>query len=317
MIIKVPYRINWAGAYLDCIDEPVITSVIDKYITVDIEDLQKDYMVIYSAEVNESYGVQLTPKIKESKVNSWIDYVDGCVAVFARNDIKLKQGCQLYVYNDLPSGIGVSSSAAFIIAIIKAICIVNKIELDDSVIAGFGYWVEHDYLGIPCGRMDFKAVLHEPGLWKINTGTCDLAQDKLISKENYCGLLIYNDVHNHATDSKFTDNVAKIRGTKFNYTYNKAVAEYISREESIVNCINYLDDKVDKHLLASYLDSSDTNIKRWLDLPDYYLEYDGILGSKVVGSGLRGAHFLLIDPEKEADIRRALSDKYKIESCII
>lgn len=314
MIIKIPYRINWAGAYLDCIHEPVITSIINKYITAEVEKISDDFIIVYSEELNESYRAYFCPRIKKLDFNQWTDYVDGCIAVFSRNDIRITQGCQIKVSNDLPSGIGVSSSAAFIIAIIKSICVVNRIELDDSVIAGWGYWVEHDYLGIPCGRMDFKAVLHGPGIWKVNTDTCNLAADKLLSKDEYSGLLIYNETHNHSTDSKFTDNVAKIKGTKFNYSYDKATAKYISCEESIVNCINYLEYKFDKQLLASYLTSSDTNIKSWLDLPNCYLEYDGILGSKIVGSGLRGAHFLLINKEKEFEIRQELSDKYKVES---
>jgi hypothetical protein len=36
--------------------------------------------------------------------------------------------------------------------------------MSTDLIAHLGYWVEHDYLNIPCGRMDFKAVLHKPGI---------------------------------------------------------------------------------------------------------------------------------------------------------
>ena len=38
MEFKIPYRINIAGAYLDCIEEPVVTATIDKYLTFQFKE---------------------------------------------------------------------------------------------------------------------------------------------------------------------------------------------------------------------------------------------------------------------------------------
>ena len=319
MIIKVPYRLNWAGAYLDCIDEPVITSIINKYITAETDELPgcntDDYVWVYSEEMGEAFQTPICPQIRRALTTNWKDYVNGCIAAFSRNNFTLTKGCYIKISNDLPSGIGISSSAAFIVAILKVISEVNNLNLSDSLIAELGYWVEHDYLGIPCGRMDFKAVLHEPGIWKINTDTCDLSQDKLVSKDSYSGILVYRKQHNNANNVKFMYNVARIRGTKFNFNYDKHTAEYISCEESVVNCINYLDySNIDKSLLACFLDNSDANIRRWLDLPRYHFEYMGVWGSKLLGSGINGAYFLLVDPDKQNELLQTLAVDYTVES---
>ena len=320
MEIKIPYRVNWAGAYLDCIDEPVITSIIDKYITVKSESNGKQVVRITSKEFDETYVATFEPALKRNY--KWTDYVDGCIAVFAKNDIKLHYGIDAIIENDLPSGLGVSSSAAFIIALLKAISYHNWLELDDSVIAGFGYWVEHDYLKIPCGRMDFKAVLHNKGIWKINTDTSDLSRDKCLNKDNYNGLLIYKEKHSNSTDAKFIENVLKIRNTKLNLNIDQATAQYINFEESIVNCISWWanDKGLNETFMGCSLIQSNLNIKLWLglDKPPATIDFklEGVYGAKIVGSGLKGAYFLLVNNEqKEEIIKKLEQDTWNVIVC--
>ena len=318
MELKIPYRINWAGAYLDCVDESVIASPINKYINFTFFRNETKKVKVFSSEFNEEYTTDLQPRLLRDF--KWTDYIDGCVAVFNKNDFVLHFGCDIIVNNDLPSGIGVSSSAAFIVGIIKCIAEVNKLNLSDNIISKFAYWVEHDYLGIPCGRMDFKAVLHKPGIWKIHTDTDDLTKDRLLDKSEYTGLLLYkNKKHDHSTDPKFIDNVSKIRNTKFNYKVDFDTQCYISLEENIVNSITYLsnNDKITASYLGQFLNQSSINIQRWLGLETNLITLPGaIYGDKIVGSGLRGAHFLLVDPEKINEIKAPFEkDNWNIIVC--
>ena len=164
--------------------------------------------------------------------------------------------------------------------------------------------------------MDFKAVLHKPGIWKINTNTDNLYQDKKLDNLSSTGLLIYKEhcSHTHVTDGKFLENVSKIRNTKFNYDIDEKTAMYIGFEESIVNVLNYLgsEEKLTEDYLGQFLNQSCLNIKSWLNIDTSDIRLDGIYGEKIVGSGLRGAHFLLINKEKEFEIRQALGEKYNI-----
>ena len=59
--------------------------------------------------------------------------------MFNKNDFVLHFGCDIIVNNDLPSGIGISSSAAFIVGIIKCIAEVNKLNLSDNIVSKFSY----------------------------------------------------------------------------------------------------------------------------------------------------------------------------------
>lgn len=309
MIIKVPYRINWAGAYLDCIEKPVVTSVINKYIKVKSKSRDDNKVSVFSNEFNTIYETDLCPNL--NRRFSWTDYIDGCIAVFVRNNIFIKQGCSMLIDNDLSSGLGVSSSAAFIVAVLKTICYWNNLDLSDSLIAKFGYWVEHDYLQIPCGRMDFKAVLHEHGIWKIDTSTDDLAADSRLDDKHYEGLLIYNEQHNHSADSRFMNIVSRIK----NAEANTLLGQFIHFEECIVDSIAWRANEkgLNESWLGMFLNYSMINLKRNLFDEKFELNnLEGVYGDKLVGSGLKGAHFLLINKEYKEELMKELSKDYNI-----
>ncbi len=60
----------------------------------------------------------------------------------------------LWVCSDLPSGRGFSSSAAFCLATLDALAQAAGETLDAFELAELAYQVEHDLLGVACGRLD-------------------------------------------------------------------------------------------------------------------------------------------------------------------
>ena len=315
MEFKIPYRINIAGAYLDCIEEPVVTATIDKYLTFQFKERFDDEVWVYSEEFGKSYKTDISPKANNQK--DWTRYVDGCITVFTRNNMRLFKGCDIVVKNDLPSGIGISSSAAFIIGIINCLSYANKFWLSTDTIASFGYWVEHDYLNIPCGRMDFKAVSHAPGLWKIDTANISLEKDYLLDNKHYTGLLLYKEQHEHLTDEKFINIVRDIKDAKYNFRNNISM-QYINFEKSIVDGIVWeaQNDKLNEGYLGSFLYSSYVNIKA--NILNEYPHIDkpeGVYGSKLVGSGLKGASFVLINPDFKDELIKYYEKEYNVVEC--
>ena len=312
MEFKIPYRINIAGAYLDCIEEPVITATIDKYLTFSCNKRDDDVIIVDSKEFPGLCITDLMPHVHLQK--HWAEYVNGCVAAFTRNNFKLKFGCDIIVENDLPSGIGISSSAAFIVGIVKCIAYANDLDLSADLVAGMGYWVEHDYLNIPCGRMDFKAVLHEPGLWKVETVNNLLSDDYLVDTKHYIGLLLYKEQHEHITDEKFVNIVRDIKDAKYNFKEN-LLSQYINFEKNIVDCLVWRaqDNKLTDTWLGMFINNSCINMTRNLfDQQFVFNKTEGVYGDKLVGSGLKGAHFLLINPAHKEEIIKHYEKDYNV-----
>lgn len=62
----------------------------------------------------------------------------------------------------LPSGAGLSSSAAVICASLAALLARNGVRTTARRLAELAWVAEHDVLGVPCGRLDQRAVVESP-----------------------------------------------------------------------------------------------------------------------------------------------------------
>jgi galactokinase len=112
---------------------------------------------------SENYGNQPQQRnaIDEPR-HHWTDYVVGCVRVVAKK-AKLP-ALEIKIKSDVPIGSGISSSAALCVAVVRALKGLTGIDLSDEQIALMAHEAEHDYVGVPCGKMDqFVASLGRPG----------------------------------------------------------------------------------------------------------------------------------------------------------
>ena len=68
------------------------------------------------------------------------------------------------VKSDVPIGCGISSSAALCVAVVRAVKGLAGAHWSDEEIALMAYEAEHDYVGVPCGKMDqFASSVGRPG----------------------------------------------------------------------------------------------------------------------------------------------------------
>ncbi len=82
----------------------------------------------------------------------WTDYILGVLRVASQKvDIP---GLKISVKSDVPIGCGISSSAALCVAVARAVKAMTGAPWDDVEIALIAYEAEHDYVGVPCGKMD-------------------------------------------------------------------------------------------------------------------------------------------------------------------
>jgi galactokinase len=93
----------------------------------------------------------------------WLDYVQG--VTWALRDAGFTvDGFTLSVASDVPMGAGLSSSAAFEVAMLRAIRAAFGLDLDDTRLALLGQRAENDFVGARCGIMDqMVASLGQPG----------------------------------------------------------------------------------------------------------------------------------------------------------
>jgi galactokinase len=98
----------------------------------------------------------------ESRCGHWTDYVVGCLRVAAAK-VELP-ALTVSVKSNVPIGCGISSSAALCVAVVRAVKGFTGAHWSDDDVALMAYEAEHDYVGVPCGKMDqFASSVGRPG----------------------------------------------------------------------------------------------------------------------------------------------------------
>lgn len=100
----------------------------------------------------------------ETRVGGWLDYLQGLTWALAEAGHPLPSGFDLLVHSDVPHGSGLSSSAAFEVAVLRAIREGFALPLDDVALARVGQRAENGFVGAQTGLMDqFVASIGRPG----------------------------------------------------------------------------------------------------------------------------------------------------------
>ena len=85
---------------------------------------------------------------------AWSAYVLGALVILHREHGLRPRGMRLLIRSDVPTGKGVSSSAALEVAAIEAIAALQGLALDGRALALLAQKVENFIVGAPCGVMD-------------------------------------------------------------------------------------------------------------------------------------------------------------------
>ena len=160
---KAPARANIIGEHTDYAPNGghVLPTPLPFHTTVTIEKAEgRTGRVAISSENFESEPCER--QLSDERRGHWTDYVVGCLRV-AATKIELP-ALKISVKSDVPIGCGISSSAALCVAVVRAVKGLAAAPWSDEEIALIAYEAEHDYVGVPCGKMDqFASSVGRPG----------------------------------------------------------------------------------------------------------------------------------------------------------
>ena len=147
-------RVNIIGEHTDYCDGFALPTLISHKIEVEIAARDDNEIRGLSSEFGSQNGV-----IGKIEAESWLRFVEGAIA-FVNQKGGTIQGLDILTRTSIPAGAGVSSSAAFEIALMRALSQLADISLTANEMAVIGQQIEHDYIGTKCGIMDQMAVAH-------------------------------------------------------------------------------------------------------------------------------------------------------------
>ncbi len=130
------------------------------------EDLHAE--IPLEAIVNVDGTIKPIDQVRETLTSNqsmrWAAYVVGCYYVLLAAYTKVSQGktdehlgqlgANILISSDVPTGAGVSSSAALEVATMHALCEAAGVQPSDMTLAAWCQRVENEVVGAPCGIMD-------------------------------------------------------------------------------------------------------------------------------------------------------------------
>lgn len=157
-----PGRINLIGEHTDYNLGYVLPTAIEKNITFHFQENGSDHRCrIYSKTYDT--GFELSLKVLSRSEVEWQNYILGVLNEICKRTYKLR-GFDCTLESNLPTGSGLSSSAALECGLAFGLNEMFQLGLTKLELVQLSQIAEHSYVGTQCGIMDqFASVMSKPG----------------------------------------------------------------------------------------------------------------------------------------------------------
>jgi galactokinase len=156
-----PGRVNLMGEHTDYHLGFVLPTVLPQRTVVELRVRTDARIRAFSETVPD--GMRTYELGSEARRNDWLDYVQGVTATLERSGLSVP-GFDILIASTVPTGGGVSSSAALEIALLRALRAAGVLRIGDVESARVAQRAEVEFVGAPVGIMDPMACsLGRPG----------------------------------------------------------------------------------------------------------------------------------------------------------
>ena len=151
-VFRAPGRVNLIGEHTDYNDGYVLPMAIDRESAAAIVPRDDRRFRVYTANFEESAEFDLDVPYS-GKRGRWINFIEGMARILESKGKRLS-GADIVIWSDVPTGAGLSSSAALETVVGLAMLTISGEDVDRTLLARAGQQTEHDYVGAKVGIMD-------------------------------------------------------------------------------------------------------------------------------------------------------------------
>ena len=151
-IFRAPGRVNLIGEHTDYNDGFVLPAAIDLYTWTAVAPRSDQTLRVYSENLEEFCEINLSDSAAQPR-DHWSDYVHGVALMLHRAGVALC-GADMAIYSDVPSGAGLSSSAALEVSVARALLAASGRTLALTEVAKLCQRAENEFVGARVGIMD-------------------------------------------------------------------------------------------------------------------------------------------------------------------
>ena len=307
-VAYAPGRVNLIGEHIDYNGGMVMPLGLPVGLSVALRRRDDSQIQIASDRFSGIAKIALG----DPKADGWADYALGAVSLAVADGL-LTGGVDMVITSTIPDGAGLSSSAALIVAILKAARDASGSTATNEEIAMLARRVENDYIGIPCGIMDQMAVAVASDGEAIALNTSDLSYTRLTIPDGYRIAVIHSGIQRKLSDGRYAkrknecDEAATLIGnsnlcllTKTQQQkaadlpspLNQRVHHCVTEHQRVLKAVDALRDH-NMHAFGALMNASHVSMRDDFDvsLPEIDTLVDGALSAGAIGARLTGGGF--------------------------
>lgn len=339
VLIFSPGRINIIGEHTDYNDGFVFPAAVDKGITAAIQKTDANHSTAYALDKESKITFNIN-KLAPLEEGSWENYVFGVITEIQKKN-KTIGNFNFVFKGDVPSGAGMSSSAALENSVVFGLNTIFDLGLSKEEMILISQKAEHNYAGVNCGIMDqFASMFGIKNHALLLDCRSIKAKPFKIDFKDYQLLLINTNVKHSLSDSAYNDrrsvcestaellNIKALRDAtekdlqtiKDQLTpENFQKALYVIQENIRAQKAAIAMQENDLKKLGKLLYSSHSGLSKQYKVSCEELDFlvekaqttDYILGARMMGGGFGGCTLNLIKKGKEKDFNTLVSKVYK------
>ncbi|MFA5692950.1 MAG: galactokinase [Acholeplasmataceae bacterium] len=340
-----PGRVNLIGEHIDYNGGHVFPAAISIGTYAAVLKRDDNLVRIYSDGYSKNISKFNLNNFKKSYKHKWLNYIKGVFNIFKKEDIKIKNGFDLYIYSTLPSGSGLSSSASLESLIITILNDFNNLNLTKEKKALLGQMVENKYLGLNSGIMDQFSIIAGLKDHAILLDTDSLKYEYVpFNLKDYTLLIINSNKKRGLTDSKYNErffetkkaldilknhyeinNLCELKSSELNNIKNylnndllfKRVRHVITEEERVIRSKEYLEN--DNIIgFSKLLNDSHYSLKNDYEvtgleldtLQSLLIKYQAT-GARMTGAGFGGCLIAVVKNDDISNLKINVSKEYE------
>ncbi len=191
-----PGRIEFIGNHTDYNGGMVMGVALDRGVTVEAAPAKQTHLRLTTTHGETPVEIDLAKLAPQTGSRAWSNYVLGVFSVLKDKGLKPDRGIDLHVSSDLPTGAGLSSSAALELAAGLAMCQVYGLSLSRADLARAGRRAENEFVGMPCGILDqgVSAFGQKDAIVRID---CAKEEFSVVPMPAHLGFRVFNTMEKH------------------------------------------------------------------------------------------------------------------------
>jgi galactokinase len=330
---RAPGRVNLIGDHTDYQDGLCLPIAIDRDVLVGFRPRTDGHVRVRSLDLEVE--VELMPPISETlgAVDAWARPIAATVSLLAPRFGGAFGGFDAAITSTVPIGGGLSSSAAFDVALAIVTATIGGVQLTDLEVALAAQEIEHRASGVPCGLMDqLASVGGQAGCALLLD--CRSLEITPVPMPHAAGVLVvHSGLERQLATSAYGERraaceaaaarlgIATLRDASIDQVADDPIARHVVTENARVQAFAHAFEQDDLERAGSLMVESHRSLRDdfAVSTPELDLLVElaldaGAFGARLTGAGFGGCVVMLVAPGELDRVAARVGERYGAET---